>query len=67
MSANYNISETVEKNKMEKQIEATRYEELGVRPLINCIGTITTLSGSLVLPEVRQAMAEAAKRYVRID
>ena len=67
MSANHKISETVEKNKMEKQIEATRYEELGVRPLINCIGTITTLSGSLVLPEVRQAMAEAAKRYVRID
>jgi len=44
-----------------------RYEDLGVRPLINCIGTITTWSGSLILPEVRQAMAEASKRYVQID
>ena len=44
----------------------TNYEDLGVRPLINCIGTITVLSGSLILPEVRQAMVEASKRYVKI-
>ncbi|SVC88102.1 uncharacterized protein METZ01_LOCUS340956, partial [marine metagenome] len=44
----------------------TNYEDLGVRPLINCIGTITVLSGSLILPEVRQAMVEASRRYVKI-
>ena len=42
------------------------YESLGVRPLINCVGTVTTLSGSLILPEVRQAMVEASQRYVAI-
>ena len=42
------------------------YADLGVRPFINCIGTITTLSGSLALPEVRQAMNEAATGYVKI-
>ena len=45
----------------------TRYEDLGVRPLINCVGTVTRYSGSLVLPEVRQAMAEASTRYVMIE
>jgi len=52
---------------MSRKLRVSRYEDLGVRPLINCIGTITTLSGSLVLPEVRQAMAEASGRYVKID
>ena len=42
------------------------YAALGVRPFINCIGTITTLSGSLALPEVRKAMDEAATGYVKI-
>ena len=42
------------------------YADLGVRPFINCIGTITTLSGSLALPEVRQAMNEASAGYVKI-
>ena len=42
------------------------YADLGVRPFINCIGTITTLSGSLALPEVRQAMNEASTGYVKI-
>ena len=43
------------------------YETLGVRPLINCQGTYTILSGSLALPEVVQAMAEATKHYVHLD
>ncbi len=46
--------------------QGTSYEELGVRPFINCIGTITTLSGSLILPEVREAMMAASRRYVKI-
>ena len=43
------------------------YESLGVRPLVNAKGTYTIISGSLVLPEVRQAMSEASKRYVNLD
>ena len=43
------------------------YESVGVKPVINCKGTFTIISGSLVLPEVRQAMAEATKHFVHID
>lgn len=43
------------------------YESIGVRPLINGKGTYTIISGSLILPEVRQAMSEASKRYVNLD
>lgn len=43
------------------------YESIGVRPLINCRGTFTIISGSVILPEVRQAMVEASKRYVNLD
>jgi uncharacterized pyridoxal phosphate-dependent enzyme len=47
--------------------ESPTYESIGVRPLINCMGTYTIISGSLILPEVRQAMAAASKRYVHLD
>ena len=43
------------------------YESIGVTPVINCKGTFTIISGSLVLPEVRQAMLEASKHFVHID
>lgn len=43
------------------------YESIGVRPLINCRGTYTIISGSVILPEVRQAMVEASKCYVHLD
>ena len=43
------------------------YESIGVRPLINCKGTYTIIGGSVMLPEARQAMQEAAKRYVDLD
>ena len=42
------------------------YEDLGVQPLINAAGTYTSLGGSLILPEVRAAMDEAARHYVSI-
>lgn len=42
------------------------YERLGVRPVINAVGTLTTLSGSLMWPEVKQAMEEASRSFVRI-
>ena len=43
------------------------YDKVGVRPLINCKGTLTMYSGSVMLPEVRQAMAEASAKYVHIE
>jgi uncharacterized pyridoxal phosphate-dependent enzyme len=43
------------------------YERLGVRPLINCKGTYTIITGSLSLPEVKSAMEEASHHYVNLD
>ena len=43
------------------------YSTVGVRPLINCKGTLTMYSGSVMLPEVRQAMTEASRKYVHIE
>jgi uncharacterized pyridoxal phosphate-dependent enzyme len=43
------------------------YTALGVRPLINCKGTFTIITGSLILPEVKRAMDEAANHYVHLD
>jgi L-seryl-tRNA(Ser) seleniumtransferase len=40
------------------------YDRIGVRPLINARGTWTYLSGSLVLPEVREAMQAASRQFV---
>ncbi|GAA2140995.1 hypothetical protein GCM10009802_51430 [Streptomyces synnematoformans] len=43
------------------------YGRIGVRPLINARGTYTVLSGSLMLPEVRDAIDAAARQYVQLD
>jgi L-seryl-tRNA(Ser) seleniumtransferase len=40
------------------------YRQLGIRPLINAAGTYTTLTGSLLLPQAREAMAAASKYFV---
>jgi uncharacterized pyridoxal phosphate-dependent enzyme len=40
------------------------YRQLGVRPLINAAGTYTTLTGSLLVPQAREAMMEASKCFV---
>jgi L-seryl-tRNA(Ser) seleniumtransferase len=42
------------------------YQELGVTTIINGEGTMTTLGGSLIRPEVEQAMALAAQHFVSI-
>ena len=42
------------------------YTRLGIRTMINGQGTYTTLGGSLMPPEVVQAMAEAAGAFVSI-
>jgi L-seryl-tRNA(Ser) seleniumtransferase len=40
------------------------YEALGVKPVINAVGTVTVLGGSVMPPEVVAAWAEAAKHFV---
>jgi len=42
------------------------YTRLGMRPVINAIGTVTILGGSIMPPEVVRAMDEAAKFYVNV-
>ncbi len=49
------------------QVGPQLYESIGVRPVINAKGTFTIMSGSLSLPEVKEAMLEASKHYVHID
>ncbi len=43
------------------------YEQLGVRTRINAKGTYTYLTGSLLPPEVAQAMEEASQHYVVLE
>src|SRR5207247_4193066 len=40
---------------------------IGVRPIINARGTYTIISGSTMLPDVREAMAAASQHYVHLD
>jgi L-seryl-tRNA(Ser) seleniumtransferase len=40
------------------------YRELGLKPLINAAGTYTALGGSLMPPEVVEAMTSAARHFV---
>jgi D-glucosaminate-6-phosphate ammonia-lyase len=43
------------------------YLALGVRPFINCCSVRTMYGGSLMLPQVREAMAEASRWFVNLD
>jgi uncharacterized pyridoxal phosphate-dependent enzyme len=43
------------------------YAALGVRPLINCRGTLTILGGSIELPEVRAAKSAANQQHAQLD
>ena len=45
---------------------ANVYSRLGVKTVINCRGTWTYLSGSLQLPETRQAQDEAGRYFVNM-
>ena len=42
------------------------YGELGLETIINAAGTLTTLSGSLMLPQVTDAMAAASRAFVHM-
>lgn len=43
------------------------YQQLGVRPVINCRHVITQIGGSLMLPEVIRAMEGASHSFVQLD
>src|SRR5215470_15074008 len=43
------------------------YLALGVRPFINCCSVRTMHGGSLMLPQVRDAMAAASHQFVNLD
>src|SRR6476659_1855101 len=43
------------------------FRELGVKPFINGAGTYTTLTASLMRPEVMEAINYASKSFVRLN
>ena len=43
------------------------YLALGVRPFINCCSVRTMHGGSLMLPQVREAMDAASRQFVNLD
>src|SRR5690242_15817088 len=51
----------------ERAMNANPYLMLGVRPFINCCSVRTMHGGSLMLPQVRDAMAEASRHFVNLD
>ena len=43
------------------------FKELGLRTFINAAGTYTSMTGSLMKPEVLQAISYASRQYVNLD
>jgi L-seryl-tRNA(Ser) seleniumtransferase len=43
------------------------YRSIGVRPIVNCRGTLTVISGSIELPEVRAAVESGGQHHVVLD
>ena len=43
------------------------FKELGIRTFINAAGTYTAMTGSLMPPEVLEAISYASKQYVNLD
>lgn len=50
-----------------RRVRIPTYEDLGVRPFINCVGTVSVYSGFVVPPEVRDAMDYASRHCVPIS
>lgn len=48
-------------------VESNVYQAIGVRPLINCRGTLTIIGGSIELPEVRAAKSAANQQHAQLD
>src|SRR3954454_23411691 len=51
----------------EAQMNSDPYRALGVRPFINCCSVRTMHGGSLMLPQVREAIDAASRRFVNLD
>ena len=49
-----------------RRVKLPTYEELGVRPFINCVGTVSVYSGFAIPQEVREMMDYAAQYCVPI-
>ena len=49
------------------QLGKNIYSSIGVRPAINCRGTLTVIGGSIELPEVRAAKDLANQQHVPLD
>ena len=49
------------------QLGPNIYQSIGVRPLINCRGTLTIIGGSIEWPEVRAAKDLANQQHVQLD
>jgi D-glucosaminate-6-phosphate ammonia-lyase len=45
----------------------TTYETLGLRPIINACATLTKLGGSIMPPEVIEAMTDAARCFIDLE
>jgi hypothetical protein len=58
------VTSTVKSKGKKKNYSNNIYTRLGVRPLINARGTWTYLTGSLELPEVREAILQASNYFV---
>ena len=52
---------------MVTQLRLGVYEKLGIKRIINGWGTITLVGGTLMPPEVIEAMSEAARSFVNIE
>lgn len=49
-----------------RRVHLPTYEELGVRPFINCVGTVSVYSGFVIPPEAREMIDYAAQYCVPI-
>ena len=49
-----------------RRVDLPIYEELGVRPFINCVGTVSVYSGFVIPPEVQEMMDYASQYCVPI-
>jgi uncharacterized pyridoxal phosphate-dependent enzyme len=45
---------------------STLYASLGIKPVINGVGVVTTLGGSIMPPEVLRAMEEASRYFISL-
>jgi L-seryl-tRNA(Ser) seleniumtransferase len=57
-------STSAAESRLPREPKPSVYEMLDVKPVINAVGTVTVLGGSVMPPEVVAAWAEAAKHFV---